>query len=56
MNLTEEIVATLALLGMDDIELAKKYLDWIAVRRKINRRFYFAAHWIERPKQNYHWL
>jgi hypothetical protein len=55
MNITEEIIATLALLGMDDIEAAKKYLQWITVRRKVNRRFYFSAHWVA-PTQRYHWL
>jgi hypothetical protein len=56
MNIIDEIIATLALLGTDDIEAAKAYLRWITVRRKVNRRFYFSAHWIEQPKQKYHWL
>lgn len=55
MTPIEEIVTALLLLGYEDFENAKRYLAWMQVRRRINHRFYFAAHWVE-PRGTYHWV
>ena len=55
MNLIEEITAVLLLLGPDDLEAARNYLEWMKIRRQINNRFYFIAHWVGNEKR-YHWI
>ena len=56
MNIDEEIIIALALLGPDDLEAARRYIQWIKIRRKVTDRFYFRAHWLQGPRQNYHWI
>ena len=55
MNYIDEILTTLLLLGPDDLENAKRYLKWIKIRRMVNNRFYFMAHWIG-SRGRYHWI
>ena len=55
MNLIEQIENELLQMGPEQLEVARKYLQWIKLRRKVNDRFYFVAHWI-RPERKYHWL
>ena len=50
MNPIEEIITALLLLRPDDLDAARRYIQWMKVRRKINDRFYFAAHWVH-PKK-----
>jgi hypothetical protein len=57
MSYVEEIITALLLLGTEDLENARRYLRWMQLRRQINDRFYFAAHWIETtPRPHYHWV
>lgn len=55
MNIIDEIITALLLLGPEDLEMAKRYLKWIKARRRINDRFYLAAHWVADEKR-YHWV
>jgi len=55
MNITDEIITALLLLGPDDLEAARKYLRWIKVRRQVHNRFYFVAHWVS-SERKYHWV
>lgn len=55
MNTINEIFIALLLAQPDDFEAARKYLQWIKVRRHIYKRFYFQAHWLQRPRM-YHWV
>lgn len=56
MNIIEEIRAALLLATPNDLDMYLRYLQWMMVRRKINDRFFFRAHWIQGPKKVYHWL
>lgn len=50
MNIVEEITAALLSAKPDDLEMARRYLKWLKMRRKINHRFYFRAHWVDHQK------
>lgn len=52
----EEIVLALRYTHRDDLEKIRRYVAWMKVRRRVNDRFYFAAHWLTRPKGGYHWI
>jgi hypothetical protein len=56
MNLLEQIENELLQMGPEQLEVARKYLQWIKIRRRVTDRFYFAAHWITRPRNQYHWV
>ena len=54
-DIIEEIRAALLLANPNDLELFKRYLKWMMIRKQVNHRFYFQAHWITRPLI-YHWI
>jgi hypothetical protein len=54
-NTLEDITIALLLAHPDDFEAARKYLQWMQVRRKVTDRFYFRAHWIS-PERKIHWV
>lgn len=54
-DIIAEIRAALLLANPDDLELFERYLKWMLIRRQVNNRFYFRAHWIA-PARRYHWL
>lgn len=57
MTIIEEIYAALLLARPDDLSEVEKYIKWILIRRQINRRFYFQAHWVTRPPaRRAHWI
>ena len=56
MNPIHEIFIALMAAGPDDLDAVRRYIQWIKVRRQVNHRFYFAAHWVERSKKLHHWV
>lgn len=56
MTLIEEIYAALLLARPDDLSEVEKYIRWISIRRRINQRFYFQAHWISQQSVRAHWI
>jgi hypothetical protein len=55
-DIIDDIRTALLLANPKELEMFRRYLQWLLVRRKINKRFYFQAHWIRKPGQQYHWL
>jgi hypothetical protein len=49
MTIIEEIYAALLLARPGDLAEVRRYIQWIMIRRQINDRFYFSAHWVTRP-------
>ena len=66
MTIIEEIYMALLLARPDDLKEFEKYIRWILVRRQINQRFYFSAHWVQHsgprkmapslPAARAHWI
>jgi hypothetical protein len=46
MTILEEIYAALLLARPDDLTEVRRYIEWIRIRRRVNDRFYFRAHWV----------
>lgn len=43
---TDDIAAALASSHPADLALIRRYVEWIKIRRRVNSRFYFQAHWV----------
>jgi hypothetical protein len=59
MTIVEEIYAALLLAKPGDLAEVRKYIKWIMIRRQVNDRFYFSAHWVTRPNHpgaRPHWV
>lgn len=56
MNLIDEIISGLLVLGPEDMEVVKRYLHWMMLRRQVNNRFYLTPHWVKKPPARYHWI
>lgn len=54
-SIIEEIRAALLLANPEDLEMFRRYLTWMMIRRKITDRFYFKAHWVN-PVGKVHWI
>ena len=46
----EDIIAALQSSDRADLATIRTYIDWIKIRRRVHRRFYFRAHWIYHQK------
>lgn len=55
-DLEREIYTALLLARPGDLREFEKYIKWILVRRRVNRHFYFQAHWVTRPPIRAHWI
>lgn len=39
----------------DDLRVIRRYVAWVAFRRRMHNEFYPAVHWVS-PSQAYHWI
>lgn len=53
---TEDILAALASSHPMDLVNIHLYIKWIRIRRQVNRRFYFQAHWVRPVHREAHWI
>ena len=61
MTTLDDIYAALLTSDAADIPAIKKYVIWVAARRRIQNYFYLQAHWVqrpelERPATSAHWI
>ena len=40
----------------EDLSTILHYVNWVKFRRSIHQAFYRQVHWIQRPRNQYHWL
>jgi hypothetical protein len=52
----EEIVTALRQTHRADISIIKKYIAWVAFRRRMNDQFFPAVHWVTGARVSYHWI
>lgn len=56
-----EIIAALLLSNPKDLAVIRKYIAWMKIRRAVNDRFYFRAHWVQKTApqlsaRRVHWI
>ena len=55
MNIHEEIIAAMLLVGPHDLQAIRRYIQWIKIRRMVNNHFYSQSHWVQ-PVRKFHWV